>query len=214
MVLCSLRDSELALYTLQNSLSLYHTLISQCGLLSGCQEHPFVKEVCIKFECINKPVYWLQSKCLTIVVSYPHLSAWIASARLEEVTGKLQAARNTIMREQRCVHAARSSAGGIPATGIRKGFYIHRGHRKALRRQSIEGQAIVREEWPAPPMLCLLRAFRRPWHTWRGLSQIQECQFQFSSVQFNNGLLQKRHDWQPVAEILMFTTKQWQQLDI
>ena len=32
------------------------------------------------------------------VISFPSLKAWIASARLEEVTGKLQAARNLIMK--------------------------------------------------------------------------------------------------------------------
>ena len=34
-----------------------------------------------------------------------------------------------------------------------------KGHRKALSIQSIGGAS----QWLAPPMLCLLRAFRRPW---------------------------------------------------
>ena len=38
------------------------------------------------------------------------------------------------------------------------------GRRKALRRQSIgqEVQAVGCEQWPAPPMLSLLRALRHP----------------------------------------------------
>ena len=79
---------------------------------------------------------------------------------------------------------------------------IGRGFGRLWAIKALEGQAIVHKQWLAPPMLCLLTAFRSPWNLAIGWSRCQD--FNPFSTRPHQNVVWYNNSWLGFLKILNY----------